>query len=337
MKSSVQNMSSTPYKMYVLSLLGIRQKGVASAVSVFLVLVLVSGMVLATMIMVSSSIMGSNQQSDYIEALFLAESAIERAALELNNDANLCGALSSDPVIGDIQAFGNGEFQIMSDVGDSLNCSLQVRGQKGDIIRFIDVDMTNAGGAGLGVLLDHFPNLSGWTWNPTDNQGVVSYDGSENCTICSGTPSGGSVRAETNSGGSWRRLRGYQEKDLGSPIDTTGGGVLLDWSVGWKKDIIGTLLPTQHIVSIEIYSSTAVAGQEIWQDIQKIDNGAWTEASGLGFALTDGRIYDKVRVHIDLRGRNDRIPIVWIDELNLIEANGAAVGWVVNAWREVAN
>jgi len=316
-----------------------KQQGAAAVIIVFLLLFLIAGMVVTISIISASSVSDSTRQSDYTNAFFLAESALEKARYQLNNNITC-----DDPAFVDVAevAYKKGGFQIVSatiDTPAAGNCEVLVKGSSNSVITYVQSAFENlggtGGGGGTGSFTEHFPAFTGWTWNPTDNQGTISLDA--DCGPCVGS-SGFSVKAITDSAASWRRLRGYGEKTLVDPIDTSAGGVTLDWSLAYKKDIVGTGNPSRHIASVELWDSGNAAGEELWSDSAKSRDNIWTVMTGIGVGLTNGRLYDRIRIHFDLRGRDNRIPVIWIDEINMSAGGGgggAAPDWQIITWSEV--
>jgi len=314
-----------------------KQQGAAAVIIVFVLLFLIAGMVVTISIISASSVSDSARQSDYANAFYLAESALEKARYQLNNNI-----ACDDPAFVDAAevAYKNGGFQIVTatiDTPAAGDCEVLVRGSSNSVITYVKSAFENFGGTGGGggttSFVEHFPSLVDWTWYPTSDQGVRSLD--TDCGPCVGS-SGLSVKAITNSATSWRSLTGYYEKVLPTSIDTTGGGILLDWSIAFQKDVVGTLNPNRQRVELELWDSTNSVGEEIWRD-WPTGVSAWSVASGTGYALPAGLVYDNVRVYFDMRGRDNRIPEVWVDEINLSSTGGSgtAPNWQIITWSEV--
>ena len=102
-----------------------RQRGAAMVIAaVFLIVaVLVYGLV--ALRMAGTSVTDSALVADAAEALFLAESGLERAAQRLAN-GTACAALAPDAG----QAFGSGDFQILSAADVGGLCRVQVVGRR---------------------------------------------------------------------------------------------------------------------------------------------------------------------------------------------------------------
>lgn len=325
-----------------------KQNGSVSAIAVFILIVVIGSMVSVALIMSRSSLSDSNLQNSSGKALFLAESALERVIFHLNDDAD-CNNLP----IADTQTLDGGSFEIVSFAVVTTpddECDITVKSESNGIVQYIDVKVINnggtggGGGGGTGGFIDHFNVITGWTWVPTGAQdGSVGGSG-VNCptATCNGydgtnIASGGSVYSTITTGGGNREFIGYGEKNLTSNIDTTAGGITLDWSIGFKKNVIGSGGVRQRL-KMELYASATGTLLEVWKDNFQDTSNTWTQASGLGLALTDGEVFDQIRLNIELRGRNSRIPEVWLDEV-VLSAGGGGGGtppsWQVVEWQSV--
>lgn len=312
-----------------------KQRGAASVLIVFIIMVVVGGMLAATVLMSSSSITDTSQQSDQVEAVYMAESALDRAVFLLNKAPLSCATLPDG-----IHSFSaSSSFEIVSGTGDAVNCTVKVRGIKNEVVFLVSAIIHNNGGTGTGTpaaFSEHFPNLAGWSWNPISTQGTVGLDTGNNCGVCPGS-SDFSVTATIDGGGGNRTLDGYGEKILPATIDTTGGGITVDWSIGFQKDIIGLGVGVQQRLNLELFATGTGNTIELWRDWATIQGGAWTVASGTGFALPTGHVYDRVRVGIHVRGRPGRVPFIWLDEVQFSSGGiGSAANWSIATWQELS-
>jgi len=318
------------------------QRGAVSAIMVYVLLAIVGGMLIASQLMSGASLSGNNQKSDHLQALFLAESALEREIAALNADATICNA-SSLPV--NLQNFAGGTFETISAniVTTNMECIVKVKGIKNSVVTVIEATLENqggiGGGGGGGSYEEHFPSgsLATWPATETSSEGSSSLDAGENCTTCAGTPSGQALYFITATGGGWNNLIGYRQEQLMTAIDTTGGGVTVDFSLGYKKNVIGSTGGVKQRIYLELYDSTNGVSEVIWQNISTIDTNVWIPVSQTSVALNNGRIYDYVRISYNIKGKAGREPEVWMDEINISSGGGggASPDWQTIKWDEV--
>jgi len=331
-----------------------KQSGAASAIVVFILLIVVASMVAVTVNMSNSSLSDSIIKNKNTQALYFAEAAMERIKSYLN-DTPSCNTL--DGMIPDTTNIAGGTvsidtvtWQTTPTDEDAVECTVKVAATFNGVTRYIEFHIVNLGGTGGGGggsgggLVDHFSPMSGWTWVPTGVQEGNYGSSGESCPTgtCNGydgnnVAENGSAYATVTSGGGNRDLMGYFERELDENVDTRGGGIVLDWSIGFKKFATGSGGIRQRL-SMELADDAGNTDQ-IWQDNTQDRSNTWAQASGTGLALTDGREYKKIRLNIELRGRADRIPEIWLDEITLSAGDtgggGAAPNWQVLEWQEV--
>ena len=315
-----------------------RQRGAVSAIIVYVLLAIVGGMLISSQLMSGASLSGNNQKSDHLQALFLAESALDREINALNTDSAACGSLAVNQ-----QSFAGGTFETVSStvlVADS-QCSVKVKGIKNSVVTNIEATLINQGGASAGVGAamhsEHFPIsfLSDWPFTHSSSEGTSGWD-VLNCAGCVGSPFGGSLKLTTTTAGGWNSLIGYREQLLPAAINTTGGGITVDFSIGYRKKVTGTgnTGGVRQRIYLELYDSTNGVSEELWRDIAVSNADVWVSIPMTTTGLTNGRIYDYLRISYDMRGRAGRVPEVWIDEIN-ITPGGAEPNWYTQIWDEV--
>lgn len=120
-----------------------RQRGFATLMSVLVLLVVVGLSLTVALQMGASSVADSAAQSDHIEALFLAESGLERAVRRLS--AGACDGATL--VEATPTAFGRGDFQVLAAAINAGLCTVQVAGRVNGAVRTIEADIVGGGGA----------------------------------------------------------------------------------------------------------------------------------------------------------------------------------------------
>lgn len=138
----------------------VRQRGFAMVIMVTLLLALVSYMVVEALNMAGSDTYDTAVQNDAVEALFLAESAIERAVNRYTSGTTCDGALVETVT----NPFGGGADTRFAVLGvpaapDPLivagRCRLRVQGTVGNAQRTVQVEFT---GGGTGIAFDRSRN-----------------------------------------------------------------------------------------------------------------------------------------------------------------------------------
>ena len=133
-----------------------RQRGAATAVFVLLLLALVAFLGLTARRMAGSDALDTDHLSADAEALFLAESALERAAWRFL-DGTACADLAPDGPY----TLGRGSLEVLAglDTGfdgsplPAARCRIRVRGSVGQVRRTLEAIAQRPGGSG-GVIVD---------------------------------------------------------------------------------------------------------------------------------------------------------------------------------------
>lgn len=119
------------------------QRGVAAVMTAFVLMLLVLVGLAAALNMSGSDIHDSSTQGTSVQALFLAESGLERVARRLVGTP--CGAGLMEGAI----AYGGGEFEVIAPppalVGGQ--CQVRVAGRVGQVTRTVDAWFAGSGGA----------------------------------------------------------------------------------------------------------------------------------------------------------------------------------------------
>jgi len=115
------------------------QRGAAAMITVLFLLVVVGFAVLVSLDMSGSDVSDSTSQHNSIQALFLAESGIERAGYNYGNSATCTNAGIGAGVT--VYSLGNGGFTLDSAAPDAVNpalCRVRVTGRVGQVARTVD-------------------------------------------------------------------------------------------------------------------------------------------------------------------------------------------------------
>ena len=121
---------------------GVRQRGAASLMAALFLLIVVAMAVVVALNLAGSDMHDTAIQHNSVQALFLAESGLERVGSRLR--AFTCG----DPVLKEFPiALGAGSFEVVSTAWVGSQCQVQVVGRFGQATRTVDAWFSGAGGA----------------------------------------------------------------------------------------------------------------------------------------------------------------------------------------------
>ncbi len=325
------------------------QRGSLLIVTVVLIVVM-SGLAAALVNMMVGSVSGQVDHARSTEALFIAESGLERGIRQWSL------APATYPGEGPV-GFGAGDFTVTVSNTDGAGNPLPA-GQKriaslgrvassgGDVLRTTEV-IAQSGGAGI---VEPFEDIADWntsgpsgdTFNQecppaVDNTTVASNDGSVFHDPGDDAPgsTGGSFRAETDPfvlpGG---RLTGYRQRTLSAPI-SAGSNITLDF---WHKKLRGRPNPDHLHMFLDLVAANGTI-YRVWSDCSN-QTPAWTAAPTINWTVPAGTSLTAIRLGYDLQNRTKngggpqrRAAIVQFDEVVLGAPGPASTGAV--SWREV--
>lgn len=315
------------------------QRGAAAVLSVLFLLFMLGVVLVIAHQMATTEVHDSGAQNLSVSALYLAESAVERATWRYSN-GTACGAGLAETITNPFGGGANTSFAILNSPLPSLvggRCRLSARGSIGDVARTIVVDLQPGGSA---LFSEHFSNLTGWTEVLTNNQGTSSFDGATNCpaSVCSATVGGtGSLLARTFG---WnQRLRGYRERTLPTAI-TTGTGLSVTTFLGYAKHSGNN--PRRSVIGVVLRDTAANITTSIWVDptanVQltctptppPLPDSCWLNSTQI-VALPAGRTYNRIRITFDLQQRGNNRVSAWFDALAITGGGGSAA---VVRWTE---
>ncbi len=145
-----------------------KQRGAATVIAAMLLVTVILTIGLSTLRMSSTDVTDSSLQRHATEALFLAETGLERAAQYLANGSSCDATL----VMGSPDTFGNGDYQITSATLVGSLCQVQVTGRRlyGNVAqatRVIEGGISVGGGGGVLEPPGNFDDYSCiifWCW-----------------------------------------------------------------------------------------------------------------------------------------------------------------------------
>jgi hypothetical protein len=144
------------------------QRGAASVAIAILILFILAA-ALATVLSMSGSVVRDAAMSEeQVEALFLAESGIERAAYNYGLSGGICTSAAVSPGA-TTYTLGNGSFTLVSVVTSGSYCQIRVQGTVRGTTRTLDAGLAGGGtGIAFGAPSGPFTaNSSSLTWSHT--------------------------------------------------------------------------------------------------------------------------------------------------------------------------
>ena len=218
-----------------------RQRGAVTLIGALFLILAIIVLLAAVQRMAASSITDSALHNDGVEALFIAESGLERAAWRYAG-GSACTALA-----GETAAIGRGSFQVQSAALVGPLCHVRVSGSvtttiaANTVTRTIDGDLT-AGGGGAG----------GWAVGAVDGgELIIRWDGS---SWSRAGPYGGIPNVELNS------VHCASGNDCWAVGTDSGGELIIHWDgSSWSRSG-----PYGGIPNKELYSVHCVASNDCW-------------------------------------------------------------------------
>ena len=160
-----------------------RQRGAVTLMGALFLIVVIIVLLNVTQRMAASQIMDSAMQNDAVEALFIAESGLERAAWRYSTGST-CPALA-----GETGTIGRGSFQILSAALNGTLCRVRAQGSvtstlaANTVRRTIEGDFTPGSPPStawaVGEKQGGSANIGTWNgtlWNPASSPAVPNKD-----------------------------------------------------------------------------------------------------------------------------------------------------------------
>lgn len=120
-----------------------RMRGAVNLLAVMFLITVIMAVLATTLTMTSSDIFDSTAQGNSVKALFLAETAAERAAGRMAG-GTACASLAPDSA-----SLGSGTVSITAAAVVGANCQIRVSGTIAGATRTVDVSVVNAGGSAI--------------------------------------------------------------------------------------------------------------------------------------------------------------------------------------------
>lgn len=122
-----------------------RQGGAAALMTLVFLLIVVGMAVVVALKMSGSDVFDTASQQNSVQALFLAESAVERTAQRLSGTA--CASLGTEGPI----SLGSGSFSVVAPAPyvDAGLCRVRVAGTVGSVTRTVDAWLSSSGGGAI--------------------------------------------------------------------------------------------------------------------------------------------------------------------------------------------
>lgn len=297
------------------------QRGAASAATLFFLIVVISLFLITAMKMTSRSNADTSAHAEGIEALYLAESALERVRYRLTAGTS-CTALGN--TVDNVNyTFSRGTFRIISGTLVSASkCSVVVAGTVtvGNIATQRRIAAEYETGA---AFIEPFPSSASFTtnWATTfgaNNQGTVTWN------------NGGWFHARTNGGGTKNsRMDGYSQRTI--PTLSTGPSprdVYL--SFDYTKFTQGSFASDRFDLGIDLYDSTQMIATNIWSHTSVASmTTSFTSVVNRLVTLPANRNYDKVRITFNFDENAKRQMNAYVDNLSI------SFYWDLTSWKEV--
>ncbi len=154
-----------------------RQRGAVTAIMTLILLAVIGYILVIALNMAGSDVYDTAAQNSSTEALFLAESGVERAGKRFAATPGQCNSdgLQEAPI--ELVAGSSKTFEILTSTRTSATeCTIRARGKVGAFQRTIEVLVLRAGGGG-GVVIDNtFDDPNRWDGDAAISGGVANFN-----------------------------------------------------------------------------------------------------------------------------------------------------------------
>lgn len=307
------------------------QLGAAALLSVLFLLFMLGVVLAIAHQMATTEVHDSGAQNNSVEALFLAESGLERAAQRYGAGTACGAALMEGPV-----AFGRGEFEVIAPAPALAGglCRVRVAGRIGSVNRIIE------GGLSAGGFAEHFPSVDDFNdnWSETVNaeNGCTPPEPGYSTTYGNAPGStGGHIFASSCVTSDNDRFRYRTERPLPAGFVATPG-VPINFTFYWRKTSNDTTGSRPHWLELNILATTGQR-QTLWSNGVRVNMAGWQfeSISVAPSAAMAGRTVDRLELYFDLRENNPTgNPDLFVaGGFDLIRLGGGG-NTAVRAWRE---
>lgn len=274
------------------------QRGAATVMLALFLLVMVAFALLVALNMGASDITDSAAHDDATEALFLAESGIERASKRFANGTP-CADLP-EPAI----PFGRGTFTVQAATFTANVCRITVLGAVRAANRAIRGDATTP-------VFEPFPDaaaLAAWpevVIRPNGNSGFDAASAAADNT--------GSLIMQTKRGRN-NRFEAHRTRTLQNFIS---GAQTVTLNIAYKKNYTGPAPRNQELRLQLLDTAGTVHPIAAFNDLSNAN--VWINSPTFSFDVPAGVVIDRIRLHYNLRNANHPASqvFIWADNVRL--------------------
>lgn len=304
-----------------------RNRGAVSIVFAILLLTVVGAAVTALVTMTAAEVADSNLGAEDMAPLFLAESAVEYAV------ARYVGGSACDATLNTTQPLGNGTFTLTFVALNAATamCSITATGKvtASNASRRLAVDLRNTVD-GI-ALSENFAYADAAALSAVWAETVSATKGYSDVGLITNTADGSkSLYFTTNPGGAGGapdKFIGYREQAV-TPF-TTGTGLNVAVNLAYRKQDAGA--GNSNLIGIDLVD-TANTAVTLWSDNTR-NTAGWVPAN-LNVALPAGRIFNRVRVTVNLAEKQRKQIQAWIDDIVITSPGGVGQAKFVVNWSE---
>lgn len=289
------------------------ERGAATAMLALFLLVMAAFALLIALNMGASDITDSAAHNDATEALFLAESGLERASKRFA-DGIPCADLA-EPAI----PLGRGTFTIQAAEFTANICRITVLGTVRAANRVIRGDATT-------LLYEPFPDansLIAWPETVIKKKGESKFDAAS--ALADNT---GSLIMQTDKG-KIQKFEAYRQRTLQNNI---AGPQTVTLNLAYKKKFTGVAPKDQKLGVYLAAADGTLSLVAEFKDKSKAD--VWVDSGKLSFNVPAGTVIEGVRLYYKLESgnSNDSQVFIWADNVRLTTS---AELFPLKAWTEV--
>ncbi len=298
------------------------ERGAATVMVALFLLVMVTFALLVALTMGASDITDSAVHDDAVEALFLAESGLERAARRFaDGTACITPALAEPPI-----ALGRGRFAIVSAMFVDNVCRIRVEGAVRQARRLAQGDATT-------VLYEPFPDKyrSPAVLNAAWPETVLKKDGKSEYDAVSATADAtGSLLLRTNRGRN-NKFEAFRRRAL--PANITGPQTVT-LNLAYKMNYVGDP-PKDQNLQVRLVDTASAVHTVPGADFNGPSKAnVWIASPTLSYAIPAGVAIERIELYYKLtNGKSaDAQTFIWADNVRLTTS---AAAFPFKAWTEI--
>lgn len=312
-----------------------RQRGAAALITVMFLVIVVAFAVLVSLNMSGSDDSDSAYQHNSVQAMFVTESGVERAARLITN-GGLAACTSAGLNAGTSITLGSNSFQVLTTPAPAVvsgMCRLRVAGSVGVVTRTVEVDLRPGGGT---LFEEHFLTSASFTTNWATQvlsaaDGSSGFDAADNCPVgvCPSSQGGGSMSMATTVGGPNQSFTGYRQRNLPTNIVTGASGLAVTLRTGFRKEG-GNV--RSNILEVRLFDTAGNVQTTLWNNA--LDTTATWVQEEVVVNLPANRTYNRIRLYFDLQEQGNNEVYAWFDSVMILGGGGTTS---VVRWTEVVN